>query len=65
MKLQLNKNVIKRLLSLAFVFSLCFAISCTNDDSDNEEDLEIVTPGEGNDLDAGQDIKTDNTMSNY
>ena len=55
----------RKLLSLAFVFSLCFVVSCTNDDSDNEGDLEIITPGEENVLDASQDIKTDNTMSNY
>jgi hypothetical protein len=53
------------MLSLAFVFSLCFMVSCTNDDSDNEGDLDIITPGEENVLDASQDIKTDNTMSNY
>jgi len=46
MKPQLYKNVFKKLLLLAFVFSLCSAISCTNDDSDNEEDLEIITPAE-------------------
>jgi hypothetical protein len=57
-------NVTKKLLSLAFVFSLCFVISCTNDDSDNEGDLDIITPGEENVLDASQDIKTDNTVSN-
>jgi len=55
----------RKLLSLAFVFSLCFVVSCTNDDSDNEGDLDIITPGEENVLDASQDIKTDNTMSNY
>ncbi len=46
MKPQLLISVIKRLILLAFVFSLCFAISCTNDDSDNEEDLEFITPDE-------------------
>jgi hypothetical protein len=55
----------RKLLSLAFVFSLCFVVSCTNDDSDNEGDLDIITPGEENVLDASLDIKTDNTMSNY
>ena len=55
----------RKLLSLAFVFSLCFVVSCTNDDSDNEGDLDIITPGEENVLDASQDIKTDNTMSKY
>jgi len=54
----------RKLLSLAFVFSLCFVVSCTNDDSYNEGDLEIITPGEENVLDASQDIKTDNTISN-
>ena len=38
----------KRLLMLTFVFSLCFTVSCTNDDSDNEDDLEIITPDEEN-----------------
>ncbi len=64
MKPQIYINVIKKLFSLAFVFSLCFTISCTNDDSDNEGDLDIITPGEENVLDASQDIKTDNTVSN-
>jgi len=38
----------KKLLMLTFVFSLCFSVSCTNDDSDNEADLEIITPDEEN-----------------
>lgn len=38
----------KKVLMLTFVFSLCFAFSCTNDDSDNEADLEIITPDEEN-----------------
>lgn len=49
---------------MAFVFSLCFVVSCTNDDSDNEGDLDIITPGEENVLDASQDIKTDDAVSN-
>lgn len=65
MKPKFYINVTRKLLSLAFVFSLCFVVSCTNDDSDNEGDLDIITPGEENVLDASQDIKTDNTMSNY
>ncbi|MGB5458575.1 MAG: hypothetical protein WBM91_06855 [Eudoraea sp.] len=65
MKPKFYINVTRKMLSLAFVFSLCFMVSCTNDDSDNEGDLDIITPGEENVLDASQDIKTDNTMSNY
>lgn len=64
MKPQFYINVTKKLLTLAFVFSLCFVVSCTNDDSDNEGDLDIITPGEENVLDASQVIKTDNTVSN-
>ncbi|WP_297705101.1 hypothetical protein [uncultured Eudoraea sp.] len=64
MKSQFYINVTRKLLSLAFVFSFCFVVSCTNDDSDNEGDLDIITPGEENVLDVSQDIKTDNTVSN-
>jgi hypothetical protein len=64
MKPQFYINVTKKLLSMAFVFSLCFVVSCTNDDSDNEGDLDIITPGEENVLDASQDIKTDDAVSN-
>jgi len=64
MKPQFYINVTKKLLTLAFVFSLCFVVSCTNDDSDNEGDLDIITPGEENVLDASPVIKTDNTVSN-
>lgn len=63
MKSQFYLNVTRKLLSLAFVFSLCLVVSCTNDDSDNEGDLDIITPGEENVLGASQDIKTDNTVS--
>ena len=64
MKPQFYINVTKKLLSLAFVFSLCFVVSCTNDDSDNESDLDIITPGEENVLGVSQDIKTDDAISN-
>jgi len=64
MKSQFYINVTRKLLSLAFMFSFCFVVSCTNDDSDNEGDLDIITPGEENVLDVSQDIKTDNTVSN-
>ncbi len=64
MKPQFYINVIKKLLSLAFAFSLCFIVSCTNDDSDNEGDLDIITPGEENVLDTSQDIKIENTATN-
>jgi hypothetical protein len=64
MKPQFYINVTKKLLSLAFVFSLCFVVSCTNDDSDNEGDLDIITPGEENVLGVSQDIKTDDAISN-
>lgn len=63
MKSQFYINVTRKLLSLAFMFSFCFVVSCTNDDSDNEGDLDIITPGEENVLGASQDIKTDNTVS--
>ncbi|WP_297793680.1 hypothetical protein [uncultured Eudoraea sp.] len=62
MKPKFYINVVKKLLSLAFLFSLSFVVSCTNDDSDNEDDLEIVTPGEGAVLDTSKDVKTDNTV---
>ncbi|UCD60967.1 MAG: hypothetical protein JSV59_14110 [Flavobacteriaceae bacterium] len=42
----------KRLLMLTFAFSLCFAVSCTNDDSDNEGDLDIITPDQVNGVNA-------------
>ncbi|MEP0133208.1 MAG: hypothetical protein ABJJ25_14505 [Eudoraea sp.] len=64
MKPQFYINVTKKLLSLAFVFSLCFVVSCTNDDSDNEGDLDIITPGEENVLGVSQDIKADDAISN-
>lgn len=64
MKSQFYINMTRKLLSLAFLFSLCFAVSCTNDDSDNEEDLDIITPGDENVLDASQGIKTDYTLTN-
>ena len=48
MKPQSYLKLIKKLFMLAFVFSLCFSVSCTNDDSDNEGDLEIITPTQEN-----------------
>ena len=48
MKPQSYLKLIKKLYMLAFVFSLFFSVSCTNDDSDNEGDLEIITPTQEN-----------------
>lgn len=62
MKPQLYVNIAKKLLSLAFIFSICFVVSCTNDDSDNEGDLEIVTPGDDAVLESTKDVKTDNAV---
>ena len=48
MKPQSYLKLVKKLFMMAFVFSLCFSVSCTNDDSDNEGDLEIITPAQEN-----------------
>ena len=43
---------VKKLFMLVLVISLCFSVSCTNDDSDNEGDLDIITPDQVNGVNA-------------
>jgi hypothetical protein len=55
---------IKRLLTLACVFTLSFMISCTNDDSDNEGDLDIITPTDKNGIHSDYENKIADTLLN-
>jgi hypothetical protein len=57
-------NWIKRLLTLVCGFTLCFMISCTNDDTDNEGDLDIITPTDKNGIHSDYESKIGDTLSN-